>query len=207
MRNMTIQFLCQLRSHVITQRLCPAMAVVCLGASAYGQTVNDGLAVHNTLPNNKYCASFGAITSNFYPVASNWNYNLLLNGLNDTSIGFHDSAASVSSIRYSNAGFVIGGDDGWGVRPVTIPGGLNGLSVNGYIPGQNHCVNVGTNANNQYPTNRNFNYNILLNGLDWTSIGFHDSANSVSSIRYSDATGGFFIGGDYGWGVKNTTFP
>ncbi|MBP9780118.1 hypothetical protein KBD33_05880, partial [Candidatus Gracilibacteria bacterium] len=34
------------------------------------------------------------------------------------------SGASVSSIRYSNAGFVIGGDDGWGTKSVSIPGKL-----------------------------------------------------------------------------------
>ena len=60
------------------------------------------------------------LTEDNLPTWGNWRYSLQLNGVNNTSIGFNDNAASVSSIRYNNNGFVIGGDDGWGTRPVYI---------------------------------------------------------------------------------------
>ncbi|MBT9133238.1 MAG: hypothetical protein DDT33_01774 [Firmicutes bacterium] len=60
----------------------------------------------------------------YLPSGFNWNYTLQLDALDTSSIGFHDSGLSVSSIRYSNAGFTIGGDDGWGVRNVFMPGNV-----------------------------------------------------------------------------------
>lgn len=69
--------------------------------------------------------SSGTTASDYLPGGFNWNYTHLLNGTDNTSIGFHDSGASVSSIRYNNAGFTIGGDDGWGVKNVTMPGTLS----------------------------------------------------------------------------------
>jgi hypothetical protein len=69
--------------------------------------------------------TFGLATANYLPAAANWSYNLQLNGTDDTSIGFHDAGNSVSSIRFNGGtGFTIGGDDGWGLKQVGVPGGL-----------------------------------------------------------------------------------
>jgi hypothetical protein len=65
----------------------------------------------------------GSTAVDFLPQSANWNYNALLSGKDTTSIGFHDAAHSVSSIRYSGqSGFVIGGNDGWGQKDVHMPG-------------------------------------------------------------------------------------
>ena len=69
-------------------------------------------------------ADVGNSSSDYLPNSSNWQYNLLLNAKDNSSIGFHDSGASVSSIRYSNSGFTIGANDGWGVKSVSFPGGV-----------------------------------------------------------------------------------
>lgn len=62
----------------------------------------------------------GSTGLDYAPSGYNWNYTLQLNAQDTSSIGFHDAGASVSSIRYSNAGFVIGADDGWGGKSVGI---------------------------------------------------------------------------------------
>jgi Chaperone of endosialidase len=66
----------------------------------------------------------GSTAQNYLPTGGTWNYTLLLDALDTSSIGFHDSGASVSSIRYDTSGFVIGGDDGWGVKNVLMPGNV-----------------------------------------------------------------------------------
>lgn len=66
----------------------------------------------------------GVTSADYNPSGGNWNYTVQLNGQDTTSIGFHDAGASVSSIKYSNAGFVIGGDDGWGAKNVNFPGNV-----------------------------------------------------------------------------------
>jgi|GEM_PF-5975783 len=58
-----------------------------------------------------------------------WNYTLLLNADNTSSIGFHDSGHSVGSIRYKERLFTIGADDGWGTASVKFPGNL--VSIGG----------------------------------------------------------------------------
>ena len=65
--------------------------------------------------------SVGTTASDYTPAAQNWNYTLLLNGQDTTSIGFHDSRQNVGSIRFKNNLFTIGGDDGWGVASTYFP--------------------------------------------------------------------------------------
>ena len=75
----------------------------------------------------------------------------LLDGLDNTSIGFHDSGHSVSSIRYNGNGFTIGGNDGWGVKNVYMPasvgiGTLNAthtLTVNGQVKSRGFVTDNG----------------------------------------------------------------
>jgi hypothetical protein len=92
--------------------------------------------VINSNANANQNLNIWSIARSYLPSGANWSYTALLNGQDTTSIGFHDSMASVSSIRYNNAGFVIGGDDGWGVRGVSLPGWIIwSLSIPGWIKG------------------------------------------------------------------------
>lgn len=56
--------------------------------------------------------------------ASTWNSNILLSGLNSTSISFHDASARVDKIRATGGMFYIGENAGWGAASVTIGGDL-----------------------------------------------------------------------------------
>jgi hypothetical protein len=92
--------------------------------------------VINSNANANQNLNIWSIARSYLPSGANWSYTALLNGQDTTSIGFHDSMASVSSIRYNNAGFVIGGDDGWGVKGVSLPGWIIwSLSIPGWIKG------------------------------------------------------------------------
>jgi hypothetical protein len=73
-------------------------------------------------------------------------------------------------------------------------GGNGDLDVQGRL-------DVGTTGGDYNSANANWNYNLLLNGNDWTSIGFHDSYHSAGSIKYSN--GRFYIGSNDGWGVAD----
>lgn len=70
--------------------------------------------------------SAGSTGHSYYPGGGNWDYTLQLNGSDYTSIGFHDSGNSVSSIRYYNKNFYIGYEDhsSWGTADVNIGGAL-----------------------------------------------------------------------------------
>jgi len=83
----------------------------------------------------------GNTAVDYVPAANNWNYNLVLNSVGTSSIGFHDAANSVSSIRYNNNGFYIGYDDGWGAKNSYFQGG----------------VGIGTESNNDI-----YDYNIAV---------------------------------------------
>lgn len=58
--------------------------------------------------------------------ASTYNANLLLTGLNYTSIGFHDAGVAAHSLRYTNKIFDIGSDlgFGWGTAALWVGGYL-----------------------------------------------------------------------------------
>lgn len=57
--------------------------------------------------------------------AGSWNSNILLSGLNSTSISFHDSGASVATFRYTGNNFYIGENVGWGVSNLNVGGNIN----------------------------------------------------------------------------------
>jgi hypothetical protein len=102
---------------------------------------NVGVGINN--PDRKLRvlgnAAFGNSAHDYN--AQGWNYTVILDGLDNTSIGFHDSMNSVSSIRYNANGFTIGGDDGWGARNVYMPANVgigttnptHKLTVNGQV--------------------------------------------------------------------------
>jgi hypothetical protein len=97
------------------------------GGIAYTWTSNNvAIGSNNTSFGKLYVAGktvVGETTTSYLPSAQNWNYTLQLSGGPNTSIGFYDAAnGSASSVRYNNNGFVIGGNDGWGVKPVYMPG-------------------------------------------------------------------------------------
>ena len=87
----------------------PNQGVAPVIAISQGESVGIGTASPGSkLHVNGGRVEFGSTGTNYLPGSANWNYTLQLDGLDTTSIGFHDSAASVSSIRYNNSGFVIG---------------------------------------------------------------------------------------------------
>lgn len=61
-----------------------------------------------------YALSIGDIATNYNPAGSSQQYSLVLNALDRTSIGFHDSGSTIGSIKYTNSLFSIGENDGWG---------------------------------------------------------------------------------------------
>ncbi len=80
-------------------------------------------------------------------------------------------------------------------------GGLilnTGGATNGLVVDQGRTL-LGTASHSYQPSGANWDYNVTLNGADYTSIGFHDSGHSVGSIRYY--AGNFYIGYDDGWGT------
>lgn len=71
----------------------------------------------------------GNTARDYLPDGGSWNYTLRLDALDNSSIGFHDSANSVSSIRYAGNLFTIGGNDGWGAANLYFPGNV-GIGTN-----------------------------------------------------------------------------
>jgi hypothetical protein len=118
--------------------------------------VNGGnVGIGTTAPGRKLdvagTASIGVTSQDYNPTGGNWNYTLLLNAVDTSSIGFHDAWNSVSSIRYNGGGFTIGGDDGWGARNVYMPGNVgigttnptHKLTVNGLVKSRGFVTDNG----------------------------------------------------------------
>ncbi|MNT26846.1 hypothetical protein D3C72_1624440 [compost metagenome] len=71
--------------------------------------------------------ALGDTTVDFTPTTANWTTTgttLLLNALNYSTIGFHDSGNRVDFIRVGNKTITLGYDGGWGAATVKIPGRL-----------------------------------------------------------------------------------
>jgi hypothetical protein len=66
----------------------------------------------------------GSTGSNYAAASGDWNFNLLINSQDTSSIGFHDSGHSVGMIKYLGNLFTIGGDAGWGAATVYMPGSV-----------------------------------------------------------------------------------
>ncbi|KKT87703.1 MAG: hypothetical protein UW87_C0026G0006 [Candidatus Moranbacteria bacterium GW2011_GWC2_45_10] len=83
-----------------------------------GAPINTG-----SLPQSKAgILNLGSTTVNHNPAGETWNYSLLLNASDMSSIGFHDSGHSVGSIKFQGNAFTIGGNDAWGDANVYMPG-------------------------------------------------------------------------------------
>jgi len=80
--------------------------------------------------------NIGVTTKNYVPDTSSWDFNLQLNGLDSTTIGFHDSGNSVGVIRYTDHNFYIGRNDGWGTSHMRIGGSYycNGADLAEFTP-------------------------------------------------------------------------
>jgi hypothetical protein len=93
---------------------------------------------NNVATGGNYSTSVGDSNTNYVPSGGNWNYTFLLNGLNTSSIGFHDAGHSVGSIRYTGNLFTFGGNDGWGNANSYFPGNVG---VGTSTPGANLEIN------------------------------------------------------------------
>jgi hypothetical protein len=94
------------------------------------QVIGKTLLGNGVAGGGNYSTGVGDWSTDYVPSGGNWNYTFLLNGLNTSSIGFHDAGHSVGSIRYTGNLFTIGGNDGWGNANVYFPGyvGIGGVS-------------------------------------------------------------------------------
>ena len=159
----------------------------------------------------------GNTSSDYNPSGANWNYTLQLEGQDTTSIGFHDAGASVSSIKYNNSGFVIGGNDGWGTKIAEFPGGVavtgNGVwGIGGLRVGPDLVLNSANNGwmylsdqNGGISNNRGIAFgNLWLTGTAYLrnipncSNGLATDAGGVVSCSANPPGGGYDRGGWYG---------
>ena len=168
----------------------PNQGVAPVIAISQGESVGIGTASPGSkLHVNGGRVEFGSTGTNYLPSASNWNYTLQLDGLDTTSIGFHDSAASVSSIRYNNSGFVIGGDDGWGVRNVSMPGNV---AAGASVTSPKYCI--GASCITEWPGGIGpGTVDRISRWVTATTLG--DSSISSDGIS-STAIGNFFVTGN-----------
>lgn len=140
--------------------------------------VNSGSIYANANINQNL--NIWSVGRDYIPASWNWNYTALLNGKDTTSIWFHDSMLSVSSIRYNNSGFVIGGDDGWGVKDVTMSGNVvvwKELNVSGNVTANWFIYNSDRRLkDNIVPLSSSLEKILSLNGysFSWKSTGAKD---------------------------------
>jgi len=77
-------------------------------------------------------------------------------------------------------------------------GNVSGISNNLTVGGKTIS---GSTGHNYSPVSGSWDYNFQLDGSDYTSIGFHDSGETVHSIRHDGYE--FYIGYNDGWGTAN----
>jgi len=97
--------------------------------------LGNNSVIHNT---DGYL-SLGNILENSSPIISDWagKTTMLLNGLDYSTIGFHDSGSRVDFIRVGNGTMELGYDGGFGTPNIKLPGGI-----------WNSAGNVGIGMNN-----------------------------------------------------------
>ena len=138
----------------------------------------------------------GRTSQDYLPAATNWDYTFQLNGLNNTSIGFHDSGHSVSSIRYTSRLFTIGGDDGWGVAKVLFSGNVETAGWYGRTAHNNGGLvgsynNVGANSTRSNP--------IYIIGSNYAPAD--TTLNNMYGVGYTHTNASFINGAPSGWGM------
>ena len=167
----------------------PNQGVAPVIAISQGESVGIGTASPGSkLHVNGGRVEFGSTCTNYLPSAGNWNYTLQLDGLDTTSIGFHDSAASVSSIRYNNSGFVIGGDDGWGIKNVSMPGNV---AAGASVTSPKYCI--GASCITEWSAGVSGTQGRIPRFATGSTLG--DSSISSDGIS-STAVGNFFVTGN-----------
>ncbi|MBT4937345.1 hypothetical protein HON22_05500 [Candidatus Peregrinibacteria bacterium] len=126
----------------------------------------------------------GSIGSDYVPDGQNFNYNLRLDSEGTSSIGFHDSAHSMSSIRYKEGRFTIGADDGWGTPSVVFPGSIH---AGRHIDSFDDTYGLMLNHSSNKPVHIG---NIFTNG---GKLAVHGSIETERHIDSFDGTYGLML--------------
>lgn len=88
--------------------------------------VNDQMAIGSGAYDTGAVVSIGDAAVD-YPGnsgwASTWNSNIVLSGLNSTSISFHDAGARVDTLRVTGGTFYLGENVGWGTAGLNVGSG------------------------------------------------------------------------------------
>ncbi|MFW5703514.1 MAG: tail fiber domain-containing protein [Patescibacteria group bacterium] len=156
--------------------------------------------------------NIGSIGTN-YPGDSGWttnyNANILLNGYNSTSIGFHDSGHSLATLRYTENMFYLGEDLGWN---------SSGLSVGGGVVAPNYTVSghatIGPSTASWTPLNISGNKGGYA-GFNFTNEGVRLMMDSTHQGVHNDTVGwlwyfsnGTLTTGSIPWGrIPTSTMP
>lgn len=128
--------------------------------TANGNTTINALSVGGNGVPNYGGISAGSIGIDYSPTSGNWitaGSTLLLNGLNYTTIGFHDSGSRVDFIRVGAGLITLGYDGGFGVANVAV-GGTIKTSLN--VPWNLGSYTAGAPAATGYVT-------VNVNGVNY----------------------------------------
>ncbi|MBO0934105.1 hypothetical protein [Fibrella aquatilis] len=89
---------------------------------------NGGVTIGSNVPNPPFTdgsLSIGDVSVDSNPTQQNWTQTmLLLNGLDYSTIGFHDSGSRVDFIRTGKRTIQLGYDGGWGAANIGLPNGI-----------------------------------------------------------------------------------
>ena len=184
----------------------PGTSAVYINASATGSLrvqCGANVGTNTIIVTNDGTLSVGNLSADYSPIDSTWNTTgstLLLNALNYTTIGFHDSSNRVDFIRVGAATMVLGYDGGWGSPYVTIPGGLllnRGGSSNG-------ALTIGGTAYDSHFSFGTDEHTYLRGGKSTSNVYINDTSTGLVSI--SAGGGATTFGGRIGEAWQNLSF-
>lgn len=174
--------------------------------------IPGGLQIYSLQPDTSTSvASFGAILDGLIFAPSSPGFPRIIATI-DASDGFLELLASSAIKLYANSSIVpdITIEQGVGVsftQSISMPTNT-AITFGGYGYGPKAGIAIGDITHDYTPTTGNWTTNgstLLLSALNYTTIGFHDSANRVDFIRVG--AGLITIGYDGGFGSANALFP